>query len=215
MALVTPTLSAAASISDTTFTVSASTSIAAGNIWRCDGESGTVTSAYVSGSTSVPVVRAQGGTAAQAHPSGANISFGVASDTAWGSVGTAVVVPYPPAGRTRSILSYSATGAITLPDPGTDMVAIINGTTGVAMTVADPGKQLDGSKLDIMSNGAATTTTVTFAGGLNGAGSSYDVVTFNTGAPVLLSVTAVNGKWMIPCCPAMTGTVTNLVGAVA
>ena len=75
---------------------------------------------------------------------------------------------YPIAGRARTFASYSATGAIALPDPGTDLVAFINGTTICAMTVADPKKTANGSLLWIASNGAAAHT-VTFASGLSGA----------------------------------------------
>lgn len=214
MALTTTTLSGAYTSGGSSLTVAEATNIAIGNIVRVDDEQMLVTSAYVAGSTTVPVNPGQGGTACANHASGANVTFGAPSDTAWASVGASSVIPYPLAGRTRRMTSYSAAGAIALPDPGTDKTAIINGTTILAMTVAAPGKQQDGSLLYIASNGAAAHT-VTFTGGLSGAGSSYDVLTFNAGAPVLVVVMAVNGNWMAPCSPAMTGTVTNLVGGIA
>ena len=112
-------------------------------------------------------------------------------------------------------MTYGAAGAITLPTAGTDMLAIINGTSALAMTVAVPTKDLDGSLLWIASDGAGAHT-VTFAGGLSGAGSSYDVVTINATAPVLLGpFMAVNSLWQCAVAVPMAGTVTNLTATVA
>ena len=211
MSLTTTTLSSAMAATDYNVVVASATGVAAGYIARVDGELLQVGNSYVSGTT-VPVLRARDGGITAAHVSGANITFGTAADFAVPSAQSLPV--YPMAGRTRILTSYSATGAVTLPVAGADAVAVLNGTSVLAMTVAAPTKDMDGSVLTIVGNGAAAHT-VTFAGGLNGAGSSYDVVTTNAGAPIRLDVMAVNAKWMIACCPAMTGTVTNIVGGVA
>jgi hypothetical protein len=213
MALDITTLGAALAVGSTKCTVAAATGIVAGDIVKIDDEMATVTAAYVVGSLQVPLNRGQLGTIAAAHVSGANFISGAASDSAWGNVGASVVVPQPLAGRTRRLTSYSADGAITLPDPGSDAVAILNGTAQLDMTVAAPSKDQDGSFLYVTANGDAAHT-VTFAGGFGGAGSSYDVLTL-AASPVLMIVMAVNGKWVFPVGAAITGTVTNITAGVA
>jgi hypothetical protein len=163
----------------------------------------------------VPVIRGQEGTYAYAHPTAAKVRIGLSNDSGWGSQVAQTVNQFPVATPARQRTSYSASGAITLPQPGNDMVAIINGTSVCDMTVADPGTALDGSLLFIASNGAAAHT-VTFASGLSGAGASYDKFTINATAPVLLGpFMAVNGYWQIHVGVAATGTVTNITAGIA
>ena len=125
------------------------------------------------------------------------------------------MVQYPLAGRTRRVSTYGAAGAIALPVAGTDEVAVLNGTSALAMTVAVPTKDMDGCMLWIASDGAAAHT-CTFASGLSGAGSSYDVVTINATAPILLGpFMAINSLWQCAVAVPMAGTVTNLTATVA
>ena len=98
---------------------------------------------------------------------------------------------------------------------GSDAIAIINGTSALAMTVAAPTKDMDGCALYIASNGAANHT-VTFTGGLSGAGTSYDVCTINATAPVVIGpVLAINGLWQLTVAVPLAGTVTNITATVA
>ena len=216
MALVTTTTSAAVAAGDNSVNLTSVSGLTVGMLIKIDQEFMAV--AYTSATIANPVAVRRGlnGTFAAAHVSGANASYAASSDTtAWGDASATVVVAYPLAGLRRKVLSYSATGAITLPVSGEDMVAILNGTTGLTMTVAVPTKDIDGAQLWIASNGAATTTTVQFTGGLSGAGGSYDVLTINTTAPVLLGpFMAVNGLWQAAAGVAIAGTVTALTATI-
>lgn len=212
MSLTTTTLSSAVTATDRQIVVASATGFAAGNRILVDQEVMRVSKAYSSGTTILLDGRGLDGTVVGAHVTTANVTTGTSQDFA--SAGPQTPVTYAIAGRVRTLTSYSASGAITLPTAGTDAVAIIDGTTGVDMTVAAPTKDMDGSILWVSTNGAATTSTVTFTGGLNGAGTSYDKITFNTSAPVCVQAMAVNGNWMSIIAPAMGGTVTNLIGTI-
>lgn len=213
MALARTTLSAAIGIDDSKMLVASATGFAAGYVFKIDGEVFRVAKAYVAGSTTVPFLRGQEGTVATTHPSSAGVVVGVASD--WSNPAAGSIVPFPLAGKSLLSASYSASGAITLPVAGSDLEVQINGTTICAMTVAAPTKDLDGCKLYISSNGAAAHT-VTFTGGLSGAGTSYDVLTVNATAPVTLGpFVAINSLWQAPATVAVSGTVTNVTAALA
>ena len=213
MSLVHTTLSAATAVGDTSIVVTSATGFSAGYVVRVGDEMMRVGGGYVSG-TIIPVIRGQDGTLVVAHAVTTGVVCGTASD--WATTnGAQTVVQYPLAGRTRRVSTYGAAGAISLPVAGTDELAIINGTSALAMTVAVPTKDLDGSLLWIASDGAGAHT-VTFASGLSGAGSSYDVVTINATAPVLLGpFMAVNSLWQCAVAVPMAGTVTNLTATVA
>lgn len=211
MALTTTTLSSAVAINDNSIVVASATSLVAGSQLRIDDEWMQVAQTYVSGTT-VPVLRGQNGTAVAAHPSSANVVHGPAVDydnAPNGAYGANTV----PSQRARRVVSYSAAGAIEHPNSGEDMVAVINGTGTLAMTVAAPSKDIDGSILYIMGNGKSQST-VTFASGIGNAGSSYDVITFQNAGNVGISVMAVNGFWSLVNGP-ITGTTTALSTAVA
>lgn len=212
MALTTTTLSGAATALDNTLSLTSATSLVAGMLWKIDDEEGQVTQTYASG-TVIPVLRGKNGSAQVAHPSGANFVFGTAADFA--SPNSTVITAYALSGRRRKILSYSASGAIDLPLAGEDIVAILNGTSVLAMTVAAPTKDQDGSLLYVAANGVAAHT-VTFTGGLSGASTNYDVITINATAPVTLGpFMAVNGLWQACVAVPMAGTVTNITATVA
>lgn len=214
MALTQTTLASAdIGSGNSTLVVASATGFAIGYKVRIDGEIFQVTKGYVAGSVNVPVLRGQEGTIAQAHPSGAKVLVGAGSDTGWGVGVAGNPVAFPLAGKATTTLSYTASGAITLPEPGSDAIAYLNGTSVLAMTIADPGKALDGSTLSIRANGAAAHT-LTFASGLSGAGGSYDVITINATAPVSLNFVAVNGLWQELVQTPMAGTVTNITATV-
>lgn len=214
MALVRTTLSSACAASDSSIKVASATSIAPGVQIRIDDENMFVTKGYVLGSTTVPVVRGRNGSSAVAHPTTAGVVHGLPSDSEWNVQSTDVPVQFPLAGRARRTMSYSAAGAITLPLPGEDMVAVLNGTSVLAMTIAAPGKALEGCELTIVGNGAAAHT-LTFAGGLSGAGTSYDVTTVNASAPTASKYIASNSLWIQYVGVPLAGTVTNITNTVA
>lgn len=211
MALVKTTASAAIALGDNKLTVASATGFTAGYLIKVDDEEMVVASTYTSGTT-IPVLRGKNGSAQVAHPTGVNVVVGVASD--WANPSATVITAYPLSARRQRVVSYSAAGAIELPSAGEDMVAILNGTSVLAMTVAVPGQDNDGSRLTIVANGAAAHT-VTFSGGLSGAGSSYDVVTFNGTGPVAIEAIACNAKWNALVNVPMAGTVTNITATVA
>lgn len=212
MALTTTTASAAIAASDTSLSVTSATGFAAGSLIKVDQEFMRVASSYTSG-TAIPVVRGQNGTIVAAHPSGANVTVGTGSDFA--NPSATVVVAYPLAGLRRKLLSYSADATMDLPTAGEDQIVVLNGTSVINLTVPVPTKDIDGAVLYIASNGAAAHV-VTFTGGLSGAGTSYDVLTVNATAPVLLGpFMAINGKWECAVGVAMSGTVTNITAAIA
>lgn len=214
MALTQTTLASAMAIDDSKIVVASATGFAVGYPVRIDDEMFQVTKGYVSGSTTVPLLRGQQGTIARAHPTSAKVLVGIGTDQQWGTAVAGNPVAFPLAGKATETLSYSASGAITLPQPGADMIAYLNGTSILAMTIADPAKSLDGSRLSIRANGAAAHT-LTFASGLSGAGGSYDVVTINATAPVSLDFVAVNGLWQELVQTPMAGTVTNITATVS
>lgn len=219
MALTNATLASACGASDTTIVLSASTGVVARAMIEIDGEIMQVSQIYTTAGNgvNVPVLRGQNGGYAYAHPSGAKVRLGLASDTEWGSQVAQTVVQYPIATPARQRTSYSASGAITLPQPGNDMVAFLNGTSVLAMTVADPATALDGSFLWIVANGIAAHT-ITFASGIGGTGASgsYDVVTVNASGPVALGpYIASGGYWNAAVAVPMAGTVTNITATVS
>jgi len=210
MALTTTTLAAACSAADTSIIVASATGFAARSFVLIDQEVFQVAVSYTSGTT-IPVRRAQDGTAATAHVVTANVTVGAASDFA--QPGAQAVDTYPIAGRVRTMTSYTASGAIALPTPGTDAVAVLNGTGTLAMTLADPTKDMDGSILIIVSNAKVAYTVTYTTTGFGGAGSNYDVATGNTSGQTGLMAIACNGVWVL--LSVMTGTLTNAVPALA
>lgn len=211
MALTTTTLSSAVAVGDNSIVVASATGFAANSFIKIDEEFFQILPSYVSGTT-IPVRGGQNGTVRAAHPSTANVVVGLASD--FNDPNAATIVSYGLAGRRRKVVSYSASGAISLPTAGEDIIAVLNGTSVLAMTIAAPTKDQDGAILWVAANGAASHT-ITFTGGLSGAGSSYDVVTVNGTAPAVFCAMAINGLWNSIVAVPMAGTVTNITGTVA
>ena len=210
MSLAKTTNTAAILAGDTSIVVSSATGFAGGYMVRCGDEMMRVTSAYSSGTT-IPVVRGQEGTLAVAHAITSTVVCGTGADWAQQS-GAQTSVQYPLAGKTRRVSTYGAAGAIALPTAGTDEVAVINGTA-LAMTLAIPTKDLDGTILYIVGDTAAAHT-VTVASGLGGAGSNYDVGTFDGSGQCCLALIAMNAIW-VPLSSPLSGTLTSIDIAIA
>ncbi len=209
MAFTRTTASAAIGASDGSITVASATGFAANSLILVDNEFMQVRADYVSG-TSIPVLRGRNGSIGAAHAITSGVVVGLASDFA---------VPPPqatvsaPLARIRQVSAYGAAGAISLPSPGSDAVAIINGTAALAMTLADPAKDNDGDMLFIVGNGKAAHT-VTYTAGLGDAGSGYDVGTFDSGGQCCLSLIAANESW-VPLSSPLSGTLTAIDIAIA
>ena len=208
MALATTTLSSAVTVTDSSIVVASATSVAAGRIVLVDGEFMQVTQDYVSGTT-VNVLRGQNGTVTAAHVASANVTHGAAADFTVAAPGTANlkpgVIPF-------TTTSYSAAGAISF-GAAQWTTAIINGTSALAMTLADPDSSQDGIILAIVANGKAAHT-VTYTAGLGDAGSGYDVGTFDGSGQCCMLLTAANSIW-VPLPSPMSGTLTAIDVAIA
>lgn len=212
MALVRTTLASACAAGDSSIVVASATGVAAGMYALIDNEVFFFTRAYVTASTTVPVLRAQGGGKAQAHASGAGVVFGVAADFAAQAAQTPA--QFLIAGRPRQFVSLSATGSLTLPAPGSDLFVVLNGTSVITLTVPVPTKEMDGTVLTIVGNGAAAHV-LTFTGGLSGAGSSYDVITVNATKPISFQAVACNSVWVGMTAIPIAGTVTDVTGTIS
>lgn len=217
MALTASTLSGAITATQTTIKVASATGYGKGRLIQVDDEFMLQTADADSNATTViPVRRGVNGTQAKAHPSSAVVKVGNPSALVgdWGGNQVDTNVQYPLAGRQRRISSYSAAGAIALPSPGTDEVAVLNGTGTEAYSIAAPTKDMDGCMLFVLAGGAGAKV-ITVTGGMSGAGTSYDAITLNATAVAGFILIACNGLWIAPFQPAMGGTVTNLIGSVA
>jgi hypothetical protein len=210
MALVRTTLASAVLIGDTTVNVTSATGFAAGSYFRIDQEIFRVGQGYTTG-TAIPSSRGQDGTLAAAHPITSGVIVGIGSDFTASAPQT--VVNYPISGRGVTVASYTAAGAIAFPTDGTDARVILNGTVALAMTLAVPTVDLDGSILTIVGNGKAAHT-ITVAGGLGAAGAGYTVLTMIVGSQQCVQLIAANAVW-VPCPNAMSGTLTNILVALA
>jgi len=210
MALATTTLSSAVAVDDTSVVVASATSFDAGRLVLVDQEVMQVAQNYTSGTT-VDVLRGVNGSATVTHVVTSNVTHGDATD--FSTAASQEIIGYQ-ASRATVISSITATGTLTLPKAGTDARVILNGTSVIALTIPVPTKDMDGTLLTIVGNGAAAHT-LTFTGGLSGAGTSYDVVTTNATAPIALTAIACNGLWNSFVATPLAGTVTNITGTVA
>lgn len=191
MALVTTTLNGAVTADTNTITVTSATSLVAGMFAVVDQEVIQINKTYVSGVV-LQVLRGRDGTATAAHPTGSNITFFLGTDTT--TLQPQGQTQYLIAGRVRTLSSYNAAGALTLPAPGTDTVAILNGTSVLAMTLANPTKDMDGSILIVCGNGIAAHT-VTYTAGFGNVSTTADVMTFGTTQAQAFQCIAANGIW--------------------
>lgn len=216
MALTTTTLSGAITADQTTLKVASGTGFGKGKLIRVDDEFMQQSADADSAATTIiPVIRGVNASVAKAHVTTANVVVGNPYDDFTGDL-VSTGSTYPLAGRQRRILSYAASGAITLPSPGSDMVAVLIGTGTLTMTVAAPTKDMDGCVLTIFGN-AKSASTIQFDGtvGLGNAGSGYDIITLQNAGNVGVQVMAINGFWNIAAAPAITGTTTAIGVAIA
>jgi len=214
MALAETTLSSAVAADDKSIVVASATSVAAGRIIQVGGEMMQVTKGYVTASTTVPVLRGILGTASEAHVASQRVVHGDAAD--WGAPAVGSVAPLSGQAHVRRIVSYTGTTAATcdLPKPGEDLVVVMNGSAINTLTVPVPTKDLDGCKITFI-NSAGAAHIVTFTGGLGGASTNYDVVTWNATGTAAMEVIACNEVWCGIFAPPMGGTVTNIIGSIA
>lgn len=201
MAFTLTTLSAAVGKNDTSILLTAITGVVVGSLLGIDNEVFRVVAPLPTAAT-VPVfvLRGQEGTEQKAHPTSAQVKIGatqtslVAADWSQPQAGAASPAGEP-AQFSRNLLSYSAAGAITLPGVGQDMVAILNGTGALAMTLANPSTAQDGSRLVIAGNGKAAHT-VTYTAGLGNVGATADVITFAAAQSQAIELFACGGFWV-------------------
>lgn len=201
MAFTLTTLSAACAASDTTVLLASLSGVSVGSLIGIDNEIMKVVAPLPSAAT-VPVfvLRGQDGSPQVAHPISAQVKIGatqtnlVTADWTQAAAGAPSVAPFP-AAFPRQFASYSASGAITLPNIGCDMVAVLNGTGALAMTLANPTTEQDGSRLIVAGNGKAAHT-VTYAAGLGNVGATADVITFAAAQAQSIELFAVGGFWV-------------------
>lgn len=205
MALTRTTLSAAVTASDKTILIASITGLQVGMPVVIDGEEMRVSSVGSAATEPVGVLRGMNGSAVAAHPITAGVVFGPQADFPAGA--------HSGLDRKRDITSYTAAGAITLPTPGNDAVAILNGTGALAMTLANPSKANDGDILTVVGNGKAAHT-VTYTAGLGNGGSGLDVGTFDTNAQCSMQFIAANEIW-VPLPSPLSGTLTGCDVAIA
>ena len=194
MALTRTTLSGAVAATDVEVLIASIAGLVVGSTLKCDSEQMRVLATGASAAVPVKVLRGVGGTGVAAHPVSAGVVFGDPGDF----VGKPQM-----GGKGRDIVSYSAAGAVALPAAGRDMIAIINGTNALALTIADPTKENDGDMLFVASNGKAAHTLTTTTGYGDG-GASYLKFTFAAGARNVVTLIAINERW-----------VTSLIGGTA
>lgn len=191
MAQTTTTLSSAVTSTATSIVVASATGFAAGNLVLIDGEFMTVAKNYVSGTT-IPVLRGQDGSVQAAHVASANVTTGLTSDFSQPAPMQFVAEPQY---ITKQVQSYSASGAISFSGNCDLTIAILNGTSALSMTLANPSKDQDGQYLHIIANGKAAHT-VTYTAGLGNGGASYDVGTFSATLAMSALLVACNGFWV-------------------
>jgi hypothetical protein len=208
MALADTTLSSAVTVTDNSIVVASATSFAAGRLVEIDGEKMQVTQDYVSGTT-IGVLRGRGGSVTAAHPASARVTHGAAADFTVAAPGTSSwttgLIPF-------TTTSYSAAGAVSF-GAAQWTTAIINGTSALAMTLANPDSSQDGIILCILGNGKAAHT-VTYTAGLGDAGSGYDVGTFDGSGQCSMLLVAANSIW-VPLPSPFSGTLTAIDVAIA
>lgn len=193
MALTQTTISAAVGVNDLVFPVTSATGVAAGYIWKLDREYGLVNPSYVSG-TNIPVYRRGDlGSAQVAHNALSIFVVGTGADWAAQASPTANDVPWP-AVNLRDQVTYSVSGAIAVPPKDTTIV--IDKATAAVMTLAAPGKDMDGLTLVITSVTAAAHT-LTATGLLSTGTATVNLATFAAFKGASLTLMAMQGLWNV------------------
>lgn len=194
MAFSNTTASFAVGATDKQIVVASATGFAAGNLVLIDGELCRVSKEYVSGTTIPLDGRGLDGTQQLAHGAATLVTTGLPTDFGDPLAGTLGGNAFP-VQKGTDVRYYVASGAITLPATGRNMIAIIVGTGALAMTVAvPPDRTLDGSRLTVTNAGTAAHT-VTIAGGSGGVGATADVYTFAAAQRQAVDWVAANLTW--------------------
>lgn len=197
MALANTTLASACTSTDKQIVVASATSLAAGLWGIIDGvEIVQITKGYVTASTTVPIIRAQEGTAQIAHPSAAQVSWYVLN-TDLPTVSPALDVSSPLAGRARYTTSVSASAAWTPQTGNQDELVILNGTSVIALTIVNPTRDQTGKVVTFAGNGIAAHTITYTTTGFGNVGTTADVITFGTTQAQTFQMIAVGGFWLI------------------
>lgn len=187
MAITTTTLGAALNARDLSFKPTATTGATVDGYAKIDNEWMVVT-AVPTGSIEVRSRGALGSIAAP-HPIYAPVLFCLGTDipTPGPAFGFSIV------GTKRDIVSYAASGAITLPTR--DTVALITKSSAAAeMTLADPTGVPDGTMLIIASTTAAAHTITLSATGLDGTADTQ-LLTFGAAKGYSITLMAYKGLW--------------------
>ncbi len=209
MAFTTTTLAAACAVTDTQITVTSASGFAPNQFVKVDDEFMKIVSSYNGVNTIIQVLRGQNATTVTAHPASAKAETDAVTATDWAASGASVIPAYPLAGRARRVTSYSASGAITVPTAGVDQVAILNGTNALAMTLAAPTTDMDGTILIVIANGAAAhTLSVPTGFGIAGT-TGYTKLTAAAGGQNSIMLMAAQTAW-VPLPSLIAGTATNL-----
>lgn len=209
MVLTTTTLTAALSADNSSLKVASATGFAAKSLILIDREFLRVGDTYTSG-TLIPLSgRGLNGSLSVAHPSGANVTVGLGHEFAAPAPTVATSLPGQVA---REVVSVSAGGALEHPSAGRDRLVILNGTSVLALTLAAPSKEIDGSLLIVVANGLAAHT-LTVTGGLGGGGAALDVGTFPTGNKAAVLLVASNGHWCYVGIPSATAAANGVLWA--
>lgn len=197
MSQTNTTLSSAMLQTDVSIVVASATGFAANQIVRVDGEWMKVAQNYSSGTT-IPVIRGQDGSIQVAHAKNARVATSATLTDFIAPPGGTDEANTTPTQPGFPLKSYGVAGAIDV----RQHVAIITGTSALAMTLADPTPDMDGQMLFIISNGKANHT-VTYTTGLGAIGANADVATFPSGAQSCAFLMAANAVW---CAVATGGT---------
>jgi hypothetical protein len=196
MALANTTLASACAALDKQITVASATSLVPGLMLLVDGEFMQITKAYVTASTTVPVLRAVEGTAQVAHVTASKVSaFLLASDLA--SPDPQLDLTSPLAGRGRFPSSVTTTGAW-LPRAGNqDELVYLNGTSVIALTITSPTMDQNGKVVTFVGNGIAAHTITYTTTGFGNVGTTADVMTFSATQMQSFQMIAAGGFWVL------------------
>ncbi len=196
MSLANTTLGAACTATDKQLTVASATSIAVGLWATCDGEVFQVTKGYTVGSTTVPVLRGQDGTAQIAHPTGSQIQFYRAAEDI-PVPGSQLDTIAPIAGRARHVRSITASQEFAPRLDAQDELVLLNGTSVIAITLISPPQSATGKVVTFAGNGIAAHTITYTTTGFGNVGATSDLVTFGTTQMNTFQMIAIGGFWLI------------------